>query len=57
MSLAVADWLVGTFVMPIAVVYHVTGKQKAERHEGTVMFFVVINLLLNNRQVNGHLDV
>ncbi|KAL4143727.1 hypothetical protein QTP88_006021 [Uroleucon formosanum] len=25
-SLAVADWLVGTFVMPIAVVYHVTGE-------------------------------
>lgn len=26
-SLAVADWLVGTFVMPIAVVYHVRGMQ------------------------------
>lgn len=25
-SLAVADWLVGTFVMPIAVVYHFMGK-------------------------------
>ncbi|XP_015368899.1 PREDICTED: octopamine receptor-like isoform X1 [Diuraphis noxia] len=25
-SLAVADWLVGTFVMPIAVVYHVRGE-------------------------------
>ncbi|XP_050534198.1 octopamine receptor-like isoform X2 [Daktulosphaira vitifoliae] len=30
-SLAVADWLVGTFVMPIAVVYHFMGKWELGR--------------------------
>lgn len=40
-SLAVADWLVGTFVMPIAVVYHVTGMLRVV-YEGEI-FLVIIN--------------